>query len=97
MPTYFLSPQAQDSLRGVRAYTLKHYGEKQARVYLKLLRDGMREAAKRPNTAGMPRDEIKKGYYSIFAGRHTIYYRIRTSHIDIIHVLHQSMDPMRHL
>jgi toxin ParE1/3/4 len=62
-----------------------------------MLRDCMLEAAQRPDAKGTARDEIAKGYYSVFAGKHTIYYRIRDTYIDIIDVLHQSMDPMRHL
>lgn len=97
MPSYILSLQAQESLHQIRTYTLKNYGQQQTLTYLKMLRDGMRAAAQRPDAKGMARDDIKKGYYSVFVGKHTIYYRIRDTHIDIIDVLHQSMDPMRHL
>ena len=45
----------------------------------------------------MKRVNIKKGYYGVFVGKHTIYYRIRNTHIEIIDVLHQKMDPEKHL
>jgi hypothetical protein len=35
-----------------------------------------------------PRDDIKSSYYSFYEGNHTIYYRIRDKHIDIIDSSH---------
>ena len=64
--------------------------------YLKMLRDRMRTAAKNPDK-GRDRSEIKPGYYSVRAEKHHIYYRIRDTHIEIIDVLHQSMEPKRHI
>ena len=48
-----------------------------------MLRNAMREAAKNPEQ-GKDRSEIKKGYYSVRAGKHNIYYRIREARIEII-------------
>ncbi len=70
---------------------------KQTKTYLKMLRNRMRDIANKPDSLGTARHEIKKGYYSIFSGQHTIYYRFRDTHIDIIDILHQSMDPEKHL
>jgi toxin ParE1/3/4 len=97
MSKYILSPQAQTSLKQIRSYTLKNHGKQQASKYIKMLRDCMRDTAKNPDTKGTARDEIKEGYYSVFVGKHTIYYRIRDTHIDIIDVLHQSMEAKRHI
>jgi len=46
---------------------------------------------------GKERSEIKAGYYSYFVGSHTIYYRISDTHIDIIDILRQSMEPTLHI
>jgi len=62
-----------------------------------MLRDTMQKAANAPEANGKARPEIKAGYYSIFTGKHTIYYRIKPEHIDIIDVLHQRMEPTNHL
>jgi len=94
---YVLSPQARDSLKGIRAYTLKTYGKKQTNVYLSQLRDAMRRAAKRSGDVGTSCDDIKKGYFFVRAGKHHIYYRISDSHIEIIDVLHQRMEPTLHI
>jgi len=97
MSTYVLSSQAQTRLKQIRDYTLEHHGEKQKKTYMKMLRDKMRLAAKRPETEGKSREDIKPGYYSIRAEKHYIYYRIRDTHIDILDVLHESMEPQRHI
>lgn len=96
MPGYKVSPQAQNSLRQISEYTLENFGSKQKTTYLRMLRDRMREAAKYPEK-GKDRSEIKAGYYSLQAQSHYIYYRIRDTHIEIIDVLHGSMEPTRHI
>lgn len=96
MAKYILSPQAQSSLQDIRDYTLENFGKQQTNTYLKMLQKHMKDLAATP-TRGKERDEIKAGYYSSFIGSHTIYYRIADTHIDVIDVLHQSMEPMRHL
>ncbi|MCG8639167.1 MAG: type II toxin-antitoxin system RelE/ParE family toxin [Desulfobacterales bacterium] len=40
---------------------------------------------------------MKKGYLSFLAGSHIIFYRKSKNHVDIIDILHQSMEPYRHL
>ena len=96
MCQYLLSSQAQQSLIQISQYTLEHFGPRQKKNYLRMLRDRMRAAAKNPEK-GRERSEIKAGYYSLQAEKHHIYYRIRDTHIEIIDVLHQSMEPKIHL
>jgi len=96
MANYLLSPQAQQSLVQISQYTLDNFGERQKKSYLKMLRDRMRAAAKNPEK-GKERGDVKTGYYSVQAEKHHIYYRIRDSHIEIIDVLHQSMEPKIHI
>jgi toxin ParE1/3/4 len=96
MPKYVLSPQAQKSLSQIRQYTLDNFGKQQTNNYLTALQIRMRYLAEYP-LDGKPRSELKTGYYSYFEGSHTIYYCTRDTHIDIIDVLHQSMEPSRHL
>ncbi len=96
MPSYQLSPQAQKSLIQISHYTVENFGKKQNKIYLKMLRERMRTAAKNPEK-GKDRGEIKVGYYSIRAESHHIYYRISDTQIEIIDVLHQSMEPTKHI
>lgn len=96
MPEYLLSPQAENSLIQISEYTLGNFGEQQKRKYLKMLRERMREAAASP-TKGRERNDIKQGYYSIQAEKHHNYYRQGNACIEIIDILHQSMEPSLHL
>ena len=96
MPKYNLSPAAQASLKTIRQYTVKEFGQKQAKVFLSSLRERMKLLAEQPSQC-KERNDIKIGYYSYFVGSHTIYYRISDTHIDIIDVLHQSMEPVLHI
>jgi len=96
MPKFLLSPRAQKSLVQISDYTLKNYGQQQKKVYLRMLRERMRVAAQNPEK-GKARNDIKEGYYSIQAEKHHIYYRVRATHVEIIDVLHQSMEPGLHI
>lgn len=92
MPGYVLSPEAQKSLLQISAYTLDAFGRVQQKKYLLMLRDRMRQAADNPSL-GKTRPDIKPGYRSIQAVKHQIYYRVVDGGIEIIDVLHQSMEP----
>ncbi len=97
MPKYILSPEAKKSLKKIRNYTLENHGKQQTKIYLKMLRDQMKNIAAKPEVKGTSRNEIKESYYGAFAEKHTIYYRIQPTHIDIIDILHQNMEPSKHL
>ena len=92
MAKYYLSPQAERSLVQISDYTHQNFGERQRKKYLSMLRQHMRSAAANPSH-GRERPEIKLGYYSVQAEKHHIYYRVGNVHIEIIDVLHQSMEP----
>ena len=96
MGTYVLSLNAQESLKEIKAYSTEKFGEDQTRIYLGRLRDRMRYLADNPER-GQARNETRWGYYSYFEGSLTIYYKILSDQIAIIDILHQSMEPMRHL
>ena len=83
MSKYILSPQASERLKQISKYTLENFGENRRKKYLTM--------------QGKDRSEIKKGYYSVRAEKHNIYYRIRETHIEIIDVLHQSMESGLHI
>lgn len=96
MAKYILSPNAQDSLCGIKLYSTNHFGERQTRIYLEEIHKRMREVAENPQK-GKSRNALLEGYYSINAGSHVIYYTIKNTHIDIVDILHQRMEPLRHL
>ncbi len=96
MGKYVLSPNAQESLKGIKAWSTEKFGARQTNIYLENLRARMRLLADNPKL-GRARNEIKRGYFSYFEGSHTIYYKILADRIAVIDVLHQSMEPMRRL
>jgi len=96
MPNYSLSLEAQKSLINIKNYSIKKFGHQRTIAYLQSIQQQMNNLAKNPNL-GIIRTDLNIGYYSSFIETHTIYYTIKHSKINIIDVLHQSMDPTKHI
>jgi len=96
VPKYILSPNAVLSLKKISTYTLKTHGEQQQRRYINELQERFRYLAGHPKY-GKPRDDLKADYLSHPQGLHMIYYRVISDRVEIIDVLHQSMDAQLHL
>ena len=96
MANYVLSPEAARSIAEIDTYTAKHFGPKQAVRYLESLLDRLEFIAEDPQR-GMHRPELAADFFSYFVGSHTVYYRISSEQVQVIDVLHQSMEPARHL
>lgn len=100
MSKYLLSPNAVRSLEGIEEYTLDTFGKIQTGIYLKKLYEKMQFVAENPKELGRLREDIFSNWncYSCFVGSHTIYYEIiLNNEINIIDILHQSMEPQNHL
>ncbi len=96
MLKYVVSPEAQKSLKQIKSFSVKQFGLDRAKRYLNEILLAFRELGENPDR-GIIRDELMSGYYSYFVGSHTIYYRIKPGVIEVIDVLHQSMEPSRFL
>ena len=96
VPRYVLSANAAASIAEIDRYTTEQFGPRQATRYLAHLRDRLEFNAENPEL-GRVRPDMKSGYYSYFVGSHTIYYLIWSDPIAIINILHQSMEPSRHI
>lgn len=96
MRKYILSPNAQKSLKQIKLYSQKKFGKQQTRLYLTALKDNLDRIAEDP-LMGTQRSDIKEGYYSVIFGSHVIFYRIKKNQVNVIDVLHQSMDTLKHL
>jgi len=46
---------------------------------------------------GRPRDEIREGYRCSAIGSHLIFFVERPHGVDVIRILHQRVNPTRHL
>ncbi len=91
-----LTPAALDDLRNIARYTQNKWGKTKRSVYLTALNNRFIWLAQNPNL-GLSRDDINSGYLSYPEGKHIIFYRKRNNWIDVLGILHQSMDFELHL
>ena len=96
MAKYILSVEAQKSLLNIKIFSIKNFGNKTTKNHLQNIANRMQILAEEP-TLGSIREDLKVGYHSYFVGSHTIYYKVKPTHIEIIDVLHQSMEPSKHI
>jgi len=96
MPEYKLTREADRDLDGIWEYTYKQWGKGQANKYLNKLEDHFYKLAANPYL-GKRRYELAGSPMSFHCERHVIFYRIADEGIEIIRVLHDSMDFPRHL
>jgi len=96
MPAYRLTKKALDDLRSIARYTEKAWGREQRNKYLSNLNSSIQMLAHDPQL-GRACDEIKQGYRKHHVGRHLLFYRLIASRVEIIRILHDSMDVDSHL
>lgn len=93
---YILSPNAQNSLKKIKQFSLKRFGKEQTKLYLSTIKNKMELIVNDP-LIGNHRPDIKEGYHSTVSGSHIIFYIIKKDHIHILDILHHSMDVIKHL
>jgi toxin ParE1/3/4 len=96
MSGYVLSPRAQADLDEIWDYTAERWNEDQADRYIRDIR-GAIEAVARDPRQGRACDHIRPGYRRYPAGSHMLFFRLIDEGIDVVRILHQSMDFERHL
>lgn len=97
MPTYLLFPQAEEDLREIWRYGTATWGLAKAEQYGDQLFDAFDFLAENP-LAGQAIEHVRTGYRRHPTGSHLIFYRIgATGQINIIRILHHSMDVERQL
>ena len=95
MPRIDISERAHRDLDAIWQYSFKQWSNAKADEYYLAIRDKLRAALADPES-GLP-VEIRPGCRKLLSGSHIIYYRPVADGIEIIRVLHQSMDVRRHL
>ena len=88
---YRLTLRAVADLESIADYTLGHWGEAQMERYIRKLYARFDLLGARPET-GRKRDEIRPKLRSFVEGSHVIFYREGKKGVEIMGVLHQSMD-----
>ncbi|WP_147680538.1 type II toxin-antitoxin system RelE/ParE family toxin [Actinomyces ruminicola] len=96
MSVYRLTPAARRDLSAIWDYTEGWWGPLQAETYLRELQSGLERLADDPRR-GHARGDVRPGFLSYPVGRHVIFYVEQPDGVDVIRVLHQRMDPGRHL
>jgi toxin ParE1/3/4 len=87
---------AEDDLVAIWHYSFETRGADQADLYLDALNEGIARLA---DNAGLGADcsHIREGYRRLQVRHHCVYYRVRALRIEIVRVLHERMNPDRHL
>ena len=96
MAGYRLSHDAERDFEEIYAYTIETFGLAQARAYGTGLQDQLALVAAHPRI-GRRYDEVQEGLHRFEYERHSIYYRLSDDGILVLRLLHQRMDPARHL
>jgi toxin ParE1/3/4 len=94
-----ITPQARSDLKNILKYTQKTWGSEQRVKYKNILYETLNKIAANPGL-GKPREELIPGYYSYHIGsqgRHYIFYRVENDTIEVVRILHDSMDIGQHL
>jgi toxin ParE1/3/4 len=94
--SYVLSPEAARSIAEIDTYTAEQFVPKQAVRYLEGLLDRLEFIAEDPQR-GMHRPELSAECFSYWVGSHTVDYRVVAEQVQVIDILHHSMEPIRHL
>lgn len=96
MNQFKITPQAYADLKEIARYTQNKWGVKKRNLYIFAINNRFEWLSKNPEI-GKSRDDIKKGYLSYPEGKHVIFYKAKINHIEILSILHQSMDYQLHL
>ncbi|UBF28843.1 type II toxin-antitoxin system RelE/ParE family toxin [Kovacikia minuta CCNUW1] len=94
-----LTAQARKDFKQILNFTRKTWGIDQRDRYKALLDAALQAIASNPEV-GKRRDEVRFGYYSYHVGsrgRHYIFYCLFEDRIEVVRILHDSMDLEQHL
>lgn len=86
-----VSGPARDDLARIAAYTGRRWGPAQRRKYLALIKERF-NALRGAASLGPRRDDLMPGLRALPVGSHVIFYRETETVVDILRVLHGSMD-----
>lgn len=97
MRLFLLSVAARNDLFAIGRFTPEKWGAQQRNKYLKQLDGAFHMLGSKPEI-GQAADHIRAGYRKFHHGSHVIFYRSGTkSKIEIIRILHKSMDVELHI
>jgi len=95
-PHYQFTDKAACDLESIIDYTVQEWGVSQANTYLDGLASHAQLLAENPGL-GMTRETLSEGLLSFPYESHILYYKKYARGIVIVRILHQHMDPVKHL
>ena len=95
MPTYRLSPLAEDDLYKIISTTINSWGNEQAKEYAQNIDAALIKLAQYPDF-GRERNEVYNGAKSFPVEKHIVFYQVSDNGIDVARILHQRMDLSKH-
>lgn len=98
MPSHQLviAPAAKDDLKDIYQYGLRKWGKSRSAGYLTTIKDQLWSLTEQP-LMGIERPELLPQTRRLATQRHTLFYRVLANQVEIIRVLHNRQDPLRHL
>jgi toxin ParE1/3/4 len=90
------SPQALQDLDEIWEYSFANWGLEKAESYTNEIRTAVTRLTQFPGR-GRLCDFIRNGYRRLDHGSHTIFYICADASVDVMRILHQSVDFDRHL
>jgi toxin ParE1/3/4 len=96
MMDYVLSPRAQADIDEIWDYSADRWDIDQANRYIAQIRRAIETIATDPRR-GRSCDELRRGYRRFSVGSHVLFFRIVGGQLDVVRVLHQSVDFGLHL
>lgn len=91
-----LTPAARRDLSEIWDFTEEHWDIAQAEKYTTEIAAAIERLAADPQR-GRACDEIREGYRRYGIGSHLVFYLETADSVDVVRILHQRMDPTRHL
>ena len=88
--------RAEEDLVDIWVYSYREWGEEQAERYFDELEAGIGMLGGNPEL-GRRCDHIRDGYRALWVNRHVVYYTVARRTVRIVRVLHERMDPERHV
>lgn len=93
---FVVTPRARTDIEDIWDYTVKNWGERQAEIYIQLVKTAVDAVAADPGV-GRRCDDVRPGYRRYPVGSHVLFYRVTASAVVVVRILHQRMDVERHL
>lgn len=96
MKRLFLSDAARSDMEDIWDYTSERWGTVQAESYSDRIAEAFVDLCAGRATSRSAQD-VRPLMRTLLVGRHIIYFRATPERIEIVRVLHERMDPGRHV